>query len=240
MNARPAGVRAAVHASACRRSDATAMAEPGGHRERLPRRREVRRDRERVAHRLRLARRERVRRDLRAELRDLVRVEDPPVIIDHQRAQHVRVLIGGDRPRGPAPRTPGEPPARSVISTSIQVSCTSSNAAGEAVPDQQISDHDVELEAGPGHDRRAVRGQVPGARLATGDDPGARDVDRRRALELGPGQPQLLGVAAHRGHPGVAADEPVRRDRAVLRAELGGRRGRALHVAVEASPAARP
>src|SRR6185295_6695946 len=64
------------------------------------------------------------------------------------------------------------------------------------------------------------------------------DVDRRGALELGLQPPQVLGVAAHRGHPGVAAEEAVRRDRPAAGADLGPglvrRRRLALHVAIDA------
>ena len=52
------------------------------------------------------------------------------------------------------------------------------HAAGEAVPDEQIADHDIELEPRARLDRCAVGGQVPVARLCRLDHARARDIDR--------------------------------------------------------------
>ena len=89
------------------------------------------------------------------------------------------------------------------------------HAAGEAMADEQVADHDVERDARARHDRRAVGGQVP-ARALRRLDPRAGDVDRRGALELGAAVRRRCSASPRiDGHPRVTAEEAVRRDRAV-------------------------
>jgi hypothetical protein len=195
--------------------------------------RQGRRHGERVAHRLRLARTDGQRRDLAAELRDLVLVEHAAILVDDERAEHVRVLIRRVA-RVREPRR-GEPAPTTIRDLDLDPRVLRiENAAREPVADEQVADHHVELELRAGDHRCAIGRQVPRARRARCDHACTGDVDRRGALELRLREPELLAIAPHRRHPGVPADEPVRSDRALLRAELL-RRGRgALHVALDA------
>ena len=219
---------------------AAAVAEPRGHGERQVGGGEPGGHVERVADRLGLARREGLGGDLGAEPGHLVLLEHVAALVDDEGAQHVGVLIGGVAVVAEAGR--GEPAAVRVGDLDLDPGVLDvEHAAGEAVADEQVADHDVEIEARAGRDRgeggagRAVGGQEPARVAVVGlADPRPGDIDRGRALELGLQPPQVLAVATHGGHPGVAAEEAMRGDRAGLGAGFAGRRRLALHVAVDA------
>ena len=175
---------------------------------------------ERVADHLRLARRERLRRDLRAESSPS-RAPRAPRRARRRRACAARGCPRRSRPSRARART-ARAARRRVGDLDLDPRVLDvEHAAREAMADEQVADHDVERE--PCARGRPARRRPAACQCLTCDLSSlkrAGDVDRRGAVELGLQPAQVLGVAAHRRHPRVAAEEAMRRDRAVLRAVL--------------------
>jgi hypothetical protein len=192
--------------------------------------REATRDRERVADRARLTWGQGVGDHAGAKPGDLMLLEELALRIDDEAAQHVGVAIRWvalvTKPRA------GDPVPRAIDQLELDPGILDvEHATREAMAGQQVADHDIELDAGAADDRDRLGRQVP---RGVPHDATACHIDRRDPSQLGLGQRQLRVIVAHRRHPGMATDEAMRCDAALLGAELTRVDGDARHVAIDA------